>query len=258
MSLWERMRGDSEYYSEKTRFEVIDSNLSGLEVKAIRGSTISGVVVVEVPGAPAVKAMLQGMSIGVQVTGSADHARPGRISAKIAGDGGFHLTGAPAGMASFYLEGDQENAFLIKCVERDGAEIRSAFEIGRGEQLTGFRVVVAQANGTIRGQVEVGAVNLPEGCQLQIWASPINTATGNEGAPAFHTNGDRSSVVDEKGRFVIEKLHIGEYELSLNVWVRVSQTDWSGARGMPEVKQRVSVGSGSETMVKLTLGPSSK
>jgi protocatechuate 3,4-dioxygenase beta subunit len=255
LSLRERMGVSSEYYSEKTRFEVTDSNVSGLEVKAIRGSTISGIVVVEGAGDQAVKAMLQGMSIGVQGTGSVDHALPGRISAKIAGDGGFRLTGAPAGMARFYLEGGQEDGFLIKSVERGGVEIRSAFELGRGEQITGFRVVVAQANGTIRGQVDVAGVNLPEGCQLLIWATPIKTAVGNEG---FYSGSSGSAVADEKGRFVIERLNPGEYELRLNAMVRVSRTDWSGAPGTSEVKQRVTVGGGSETMVNLTLGPSRK
>jgi hypothetical protein len=89
-------------------------------------------------------------------------------------------------------------------------------------------------------------------------AIPINTVTGNEGAQAFYTNGNRSAVADEKGRFVIEKLHHGEYELRLNTMVRVDQESWTGAPGTSAVTQRVTVGSGSETMVKLTLGPSSK
>jgi protocatechuate 3,4-dioxygenase beta subunit len=256
LSLRERMGGSSEYYSEKTRFEVTDSNVNGLEVKAIRGSTISGVVVAQVAGDPAVKAMLQRMSIGIQVTGPVDQAFPGGISAKIAGDGGFRLTGAPAGMARFYLEGNQEDGFLIKRVERDGAEIRSAFELGRGEQITGFRIDVAQARGTIRGQVELAGVSLPEGCQLRILAVPIKAADGSEG---FYSGGSVGSVVaDEKGRFVIERLSPGEYELRLYAMVRVSRIDWTSAPGTSMVTQRVTVGSGSETMVNLTLGPSRK
>jgi hypothetical protein len=158
-------------------------------------------------------------------------------------------------MASFYMEGDQENAFLIRRIERDGAEIRSAFEIGRGEQITGVRIIVAQANETIRGQVEIAGINLPEGGQLQIWAYPIKATTGNEGMPAFQTNGGGSAVVDEKGRFVIERLTPGEYELRLNAMVRVDQYVWRSAPGTIGVKQRVTVSSGVETMVKFTLDP---
>ncbi|HEU0180390.1 MAG TPA: carboxypeptidase-like regulatory domain-containing protein [Blastocatellia bacterium] len=260
LSLWERRDVSSPHYSEKIRFEVTDSDVGGLEVKAIRGATISGVVVVEGASDPAVKAKLQRMSVVVQVerlresdADSRAYERPDRIMARIAGDGGFRLAGASPGMASFYLEGDQENAFSIRRIERDGAEIRSAFEIGRGEQITGVRIIVAHDNGTIRGQVEIAGAKLPEGWQLDIWATPIKTTTANEGMPAFHTNSNGSAFADEKGRFVIERLTPGEYELSLNAMVREGQDFWTSAPGTSQVKQRVTVRSGSETMVKLTL-----
>ena len=260
--LWERMGVGSVYYSEKIRFELTDSNVSGLEVKATRGATISGVVVIEGVSDPEVSAKLQRISVGVRVADFRESAadgrayeRPGRVMANIAGDGAFRLTGAPAGMASFYMEGDREDAFSIRRVERDGAEIKSAFEIGQGEQITGFRIVLSQANETIRGQVESAGVNLPEGCQLQIWATPIKTTAGNEGMPPFHTNGNRSVVADEKGRFLIERLEPGEYELRLNAMLRVGQYEWSSAPGTSEVRRRVTVGGGVETMVKVTLEP---
>jgi protocatechuate 3,4-dioxygenase beta subunit len=259
LRLWERAGVSSVYYSKKIRFEVTDSDVSGLEVKANLGATLSGVIVIEGVSDLAVKAKLQRASIGVRVAGFRESAGDGGqfelpvgVTAKIAGDGAFRLTGAPSGMASFYMEGGQD-AFLIRRVERDGAEIRSAFEIGRGEQITGVRIVLAQAKGTVRGRVEVAGVKLPEGCQLQIWAIPIKTTAGNEAAPAFHTNGNGYTVADEKGRFVIERLAPGEYELSLNAMVRVGQYEWSSAPGTSEVKQRVTVTGAAETMVTLTL-----
>jgi hypothetical protein len=57
--------------------------------------------------------------------------------------------------------------------------------------------------------------------------------------------------VDEKGRFVIERLTPGEYDLRLYPVVRRSQYDWEGVPGVEEVKQRVIVGSGAETPVTL-------
>jgi hypothetical protein len=64
-------------------------------------------------------------------------------------------------------------------------------------------------------------------------------------------------TADEKRRFVIEKLTSGEYELSLNAMVRVSQHSWSSAPGTSEVKRRVIL-SGPETVVNLILGPARK
>ena len=265
LSLWGLRQVSSAHFSEKIRFEVTDSDLSGLEVKAIRGSTISGVVVIEGVGDQAVKAKLQQMSIGVSVTGirgsagdGGDYELPDMVTTKIAGDGAFSLTGARPGMASFQMEGGEEGAFFIRRVERNGAEIRSAFEIGPGEQITGVRIVVAQTNATIRGQVEIAGVKLPEGCQLHVWATPINTTAGNEGRPAFQTNYSMSAVADEKGRFVIENLTSGEYELVVNAMVRVGQYEWGSAPGTSVVRRRVTVSSGAETVINLTLGPADR
>src|SRR5262245_709582 len=246
----------NEYYSEKTVFEISGSDVSGLEVKAIRGSTISGVVVLEGANDPAFKAKLQQMEVGVFVTpgSGSDRQNFSDINSKIGGDGGFRLTGAPPGIMRFNLRGDQAEAFSIIRIERDGAEIRSAFEIRRGEQITGVRIVVANADGTIRGQVEVAGGKAPEGWEFQIWANPIRMTADNESQPAFGSGGG-SARADGKGRFVIERLAPGEYELRLIPMVRVSQNEWSGAPGTSEVKQRVTVSNGAETTVKFTLDP---
>jgi hypothetical protein len=114
---------------------------------------------------------------------------------------------------------------------------------------------VAQANATIRGQVETAGVKLPEACQLHISVIPIKTTAGNEGMPAFHTNDNRSAVADEKGRFVIENLTPGEYELGVIAMIKVSLYEWSSAPGTSGVSRRVTVSSGAETVVNLTLGP---
>src|SRR5262249_46676526 len=222
--------GSNEHYSEKTEFEVNDSDVSGLEVKAIRGSTVSGVVVLEGVNDPAVKAKLQQTEVGLNVIGKRETAADGVSyeerggdSAKIASDGGFRLSGAPPGMASFYVGSSPGETFSIKRVERDGAEIKSDFEIGRGEQITGVRIVLARANGTIRGRVEIAGDKLPEGWRLQIQAFPVRTTTSYQGYPTFQSGYGYGLEADEKGRFVIERLVAGEYDLTLFAIVRDSQ-----------------------------------
>jgi hypothetical protein len=251
-------RESGEHYSDKTEFEMRDSDVSGLEIKAIRGSTISGVVVLEGVNDPAVKAKLPQASVAVQVSGKRDSPGDGpgfgRSIAKIASDGGFRATGAPPGMASFALVGYQENIFSIKRIERNGAEIRTALEIGRGEQITGVRIVLAYANGSVRGQVKIAGGKLPEGWQLRVYAAPVKTTDVNEPYPAFQSGGG-FAVVDEKGRFVIERLTAGEYDLRLYPVVRRSHYDWENAPGIEEVKQRVTVSSGAETPVTLDFDP---
>src|SRR6266545_2629412 len=216
--MWNRRRmvdpssgsmANNDYYSEKTVFEISDSDVSGLEVKAIRGSTISGLIVLEGANDPAVQSKLRQMEV---------------------------------------------EAFSIKRIERGGAEIRSAFEIRRGEQITSVRIVVAHADGTIRGHVEVAGGKPPEGWEFRILANPIRTTSENESQPAFDSGG-RGATADGKGRFVIERLAPGEYELTLIPMVRVSQNEWNDAPGASAVKRRVTVSNGAETTVIFTLDP---
>ena len=245
-----------EYYSEKTVFEISDSDVSGLEVKAIRGSTISGVVVLEGANDPAVKAKLQQMGVAANIVSNRgmDGDVYSVINSKIGDDGGFRLTGARPGMARFHLSGPQDQAFSIKRIERGGAEIRSAFEIKRGEQIAGVRIVINHADGTIRGHVEVAGGKPPEGWEFRILADPIRTTAEYVSQPAFDSGG-RGATADGKGRFVIERLAPGEYELTLNAMVRVGQNYSSSAPGTSQVKQRVTVSNGAETTVKFTLDP---
>ncbi len=263
--MWNRRRmvdpssgsmANNDYYSEKTVFEISDSDVSGLEVKAIRGSTISGLIVLEGANDPAVQSKLRQMEVEAYIAPNRglDGHNYGVINSKIGGDGGFRLTGAPPGMVSFHLSGAQAEAFSIKRIERGGAEIRSAFEIRRGEQITSVRIVVAHADGTIRGHVEVAGGKPPEGWEFRILANPIRTTSENESQPAFDSGG-RGATADGKGRFVIERLAPGEYELTLIPMVRVSQNEWNDAPGASAVKRRVTVSNGAETTVIFTLDP---
>jgi protocatechuate 3,4-dioxygenase beta subunit len=253
--------GNNEHYSERTRFAIGDSDVSGLEIKANRGSTISGIVYIEGVNDPAIKARLQQAAVGIRIGGQlgSDGNRMGRedrgqTGARIAGDGSFHLAGLAPGLASFELQSDQANIFSIKRIERDGAEIRSAFEIGRGERITGVRIGVAHNNGTIRGKVEISGGKLPEGWQLSVSAYPVDATAGGGVSPAFHSGGG-SVFADEKGRFAIENLAAGEYDLTLSPMERVELNQW---KGVSEVTQRVTVNSGAETQVKLTLDMAGK
>jgi len=253
---------NNEYYSKKSRFEVSDSDVSGLEIRAIRGSTLKGTVITEGVKDPAISATLQQMEVVVSVSGKrgsdgTEYLDHGDAIAKIAGDGGFYITGLAPGMASFDLRGSQENLFYIKRIERNGAEMRSDFEIRRGEQISGVRIVVGHGNGTIRGQVEITGGKLLEGQRLDVRVSPVSTTMSENIQPVFHA-GNRTALADEKGLFMIESLAAGEYELSLYVMERTGPTEWTSVPGMGEFKQRVTVGSDVVMPVKFTLDLSRK
>ena len=179
------------------------------------------------------------------------------INSKIGDDGGFRFTGAPPGMMRFSLICAQGNAFYIKRVERDGVEIKNAIEIRRGEQINSVRIVVAHAKGTIRGQVKVTGGKAPEDWGFLVWAIPIRIAADNEPQPA-HDSGSSGATADGKGRFVIEGLAPGEYELTLKTTVGEGPFKWRSAPGTIPVSQRVTVSNGAVTAVKFTLDLSRK
>jgi hypothetical protein len=122
----------------------------------------------------------------------------------------------------------------------------------QGEQIAGVRIVVVQPDGSIRGQIEIADGKLPVGWQLHISATPMKTTTSDGGYPTFRQGGGYA-VADEKGRFVIERLIAGEYEVTLTAVVKMSQFEWDKAPGISAVKQRVTVNGGTETPVKMLI-----
>jgi hypothetical protein len=202
------------------------------------------------------KAMLQQAMFFIVVVGKRESAGGraayegrGHAGAKIAGDGSFRLSGAPPGMGQFHL---QAGGLWVKRIERDGMEIKCDFEIRQGEQIAGVRIVVVQPDGSIRGQIEIADGQLPVGWQLRISATPMKTTTSDGGYPTF-IQGSGFAMADEKGRFVIEKLIAGEYEVALTTVVKMNQSVWHRVPGISPVKQRVTVSGGTETPVKMLL-----
>ena len=174
------------YYSEGTRFVVNDADVSGLELKAFRGSTVSGVVIAAGVTDLAIKSKLQQSALYVSILGDQDPATanpgnlPGRRS-NLSPDGGFRFTGVPPGKLMFlYLEPANHDTgripFTFNRIERDGAPVSHIIEIGRGEQVENLRIFVDYANGSIRGQVKIVGGDLPQGWRLKIYASRIGAS----------------------------------------------------------------------------------
>lgn len=247
---------NSDYYSENTRFTISDADVSGLEVRATRGSAINGNVIIEGVSDPAIIAKLRQMAIIVLISGRNESEQERRSDeirrvsgAKIASDASFHISGLEPGTAEFELQYGEEDIVSIKRLERDGVEVRSPLEIEPGATINGVRIVLAYNNGRIRGQVEITNGSLPAGRQLVISASPVLESAGDDLTPFIDTRA-HCEFPDEKGRFLIENLAAGEYELFLSVMESAEQNSW---HGLTQERKRVTVSSGGETQVKITL-----
>ncbi|MFL6208469.1 MAG: collagen binding domain-containing protein [Pyrinomonadaceae bacterium] len=197
----------SQTYSSTAVFDVLDADVNGLELKIARGATLNGIVQFEGTPSPAVVAKLAELRLGANLRSSSPAIMLSfnTSQAKVNADGSFQLTGLRPGKTSLLLGWPQVKGITIAHVQRDGVEQPEGIEVGAGENITGVRVVLTYGASTIRGQVQFTSAR-PTGGQLHAEVHRIGAPVGTGGG-----YGD----VDTLGRFVIENLAAGEYEVLL-------------------------------------------
>ncbi|HWP43575.1 MAG TPA: carboxypeptidase regulatory-like domain-containing protein [Blastocatellia bacterium] len=229
---------DNDSYSEPVPFEVNGEDVHGLEIKLVPGSSISGVAVLEGTDDPSVLSRISELRLLLSRP-QGDEFRPPMTSAQIAPDGSFRIGGLNQGMATLQLSYSpgQQN-FVLTRVERDGIEQNGPIEIAPGQHITGMRVVICYGSSVVRGQIVVEDGSLPEGVQLSV----DMRKQGSQWGPR------RFLAADQRGRFIIDGLVAGDYEISVSAWRPVQQ---GGISLWERVKQSVTVGKQTETEVTI-------
>jgi hypothetical protein len=226
----------SNLYSDNTLFEITDGNVSGLEIRVRRGATISGVAVIEGSTDPAATGRLAQFS--VLVSGQPGELGPTRLSSsRIQPDGAFHITGVRPGKARIHtISTPRSKELALVRVERDGVAQPDGFEVNSGENVTGVRLVFSQALSSIRGLIKIEGGELPKGASVMVLGRAVNNP--GEILPI-------NARADERGRFLIEAVPPGEYELS---FILVG-----GGVPVPPQRHSVTVLPGSQADVTFTL-----
>ncbi len=204
---------NTEVRADPVPFEVVDHDVTGLVLKTVKGASMSGVVVMEGSDNPAALA-----SFGkLYVTGMYD-PRAGQVfgshMGEVGADGSFTIKGLSAGVlhvavSSFGFNGSRPIA--LDRVERDGLLQPTGVSIKDGEQVTGVRLIAKMQTGTIRGQVKVEDGELPANARFSIWLAPLD-----ENRRVTHSSGD--SQIDSRGKFLIEGVAAGNYEINIAVF----------------------------------------
>jgi hypothetical protein len=245
---------NGDYFTDKARIEVEDTDVSGIELKARRGATINGVVVMEGAYDRAVLARLPSLSLGAR-NRSDDVWRVISRSGRINPDGSFRISGLPPGKITFSLSSPKDsNKLSILRIEKGGVSQERQIEIGAGEQANYVRVVLAHAAASIRGQLKIIGGAAPSEIVARVHAKKLG---GGESA-------NFGSQVDASGQFVIEGLTAGEYELRLFYSHRnnPAKTDpqlmQTFLQQLTQARQTVSVGASGVTTVIITLDLSRK
>src|SRR5262245_4511067 len=259
--------GGSGYYSNGTRFEIQSSDVAGVEIRAKRGATISGVAVIEDADPSAKSSLSQTMIMAhsspvstpsslneIVVDASALGIGNTPVGSRIGSDGSFSLKGLRPGKVMIQVFSITGGGLQVMRIEHGGVDVSEGIVVGAGrDEINGVRIVIGKGAGVIRGQVQVAGGALPEGWGMRVSAR-------NEKKAGITGDYSGSAVVDGKGRFVIEGLFPGEYQLTLMAQPEInSNLAPPPAGNMPApVTQKVIVTKGQEAEIRMTLDLSKK
>jgi len=229
-------------YSDPAFFEVTDGDVSNIEVKAVRGLNMSGVVVTDGITNKDVLAQLSSMRISASVASTSKPQTYNSGSSLIAGDGSFSISGLRPGKAGLYLSSVGNpgiRGLTITRIEREGVDVTRTLELMAGQSLSDVRVFLIFGTGTIRGTVKFENGTLPPGSRIFIGARREGSSAGNYGAQ-----------LDSRGRFVMTNLAAGTYEVNLSLGFPPGTQP---QRRPQPAKQFVTVADGAEAEVTFTV-----
>ena len=227
-------------YSDVLNFDVVDADVTNLEVQARHGSTLSGFVVPAGVTSATTLAALTSVKV-VAAVPCIGNLRAGIANVTpISPDGSFQFTGLRPGIAFINLKADNPNlnGVSIMRMERNSGEVKQGIEIKPGEDILDLRIMIADGTGVIRGQVRVEGGTLPAGARMT--ASIRNQLRFANGY----------AQVDENGRFVISGLAAGTYDVVLNIYRPPPR---QGVRLLPALAQTVKVTDANESSVVFTV-----
>ncbi len=194
----------SDFYTDQTPVEVTNSDLAGIEIKAHRGGSVSGVAIVEGTTDPAVLKLLSSINLNAS-SRSSDQNMTSR-STRPAANGSFRFSGVKPGKVDIKAFTPGEGLKQIR-VEYNGTAVTDGLELQQGENLTNVRVVFGYGTGIVRGQLKIVGGELPANTQLNL----ITKFLGGSGSE-FYTQ------VDTRNQFILKNLPPGEYELRLTAY----------------------------------------
>lgn len=233
-------RQSSDMRSEAVHFEVVDQDVTGLLVKAYKGATLSGIVVLEGNVDNTVIAKLSQLRLQAYVRGDGQASGFGYGQhSPINTDGSFRVAGLQAGIVNFAFGAQNRAAltgFVISRIEREGVVQSDGLRIKAGEQISGIKIFVNYGSGIVRGVVKFENGPRPPGARFMVRLTK----------PGENLINIRPQEVDSRGHFLIEGLAAGSYDLHVNGFA-------PGSRAKLSAKQSITVTDGEVTEADLVI-----
>jgi len=197
-------------------FEVIDRDISNLVVKTVQACSVSGVVVIEGADDAAPVTKFQNLYVNAMVEFPGANFQ-GSSFAPVNPGGSFTINGLQKGAASFSFSAagnnSKKNLALVR-VELDGVpQPDGVIGLKDGDQITGLRLIGRYLTGSIRGWVKVEEGELSANARMSAWVKLL----GENTSLRLGLSTSRPQI-DSRGRFLIEGLAAGTYELNIAVF----------------------------------------
>lgn len=148
------LTGGGSHYSDQVKFEIQSANVSGVEIRAIRGATISGVVVIEDADKSAKSGLSQTIIMAHSMPSSPTEAQENALafamtpsSSRIESDGGFSIKGLRPGKVMIQAFSIGGGPLSITRIERGGVEVTDGIDITGREEISGVRIVFGKGSG---------------------------------------------------------------------------------------------------------------
>jgi Carboxypeptidase regulatory-like domain len=242
--------GSTEYFGEGTEIEVNNGDVTGVEIKMRKGAVIHGIVTLEESAPPEAQKKLFSVNLVAFARDpkakDTDWYASTNSNSGIDAAGNVQFKGVRSGTVTIRLNGNGAKGFSVARIERDGAPVTEGLQVTAGETITGLRIVLAQGSATLRGEIKVEGGTLPEDVAMRIKAKPANKSQG-----------EMFGSVDPRGKFQIEYLGSGSYELVVETYANRPPYGKPSATLQSNAKT-VQVTNGQDSTVNLTVTIGSK
>jgi len=210
-------RENGDWRSDPLTVDIVDKDLTGLEIKTRRGASLQGIVVLESTDNKTILPNRTDLYIFASVTNpSAEYFPTNPV--RITPDGSFKIGGLGAGNVRLSLRERKYFQFSlleIVSVEQNGVSQPDGINLKDGEQVTGLRIVVkpSELTGAIRGQIKFENGEPPPGARIVVAVNRLDESSAKSRLEEMSP-----PEVDSRGRFLIERLGAGTYELKVMIF----------------------------------------
>lgn len=225
---------DRNDYSDLVVVEIKDEDIEGLEIKLQRGAIISGTVAVEGSADPL--AVLRDAKVFLRAINMETNAlSQSLMTIRPQPNGSFEIKTLPPGKTRIEVVSENDKLHLAR-IERGGTVLSEAFDLKPAEQVTGVRIVLAEAAGALRGRLILASA-LPDGWQMNVKVRRADSGDLHE-----------QQVMPDAALSFLLQLTAGDYEIIVTLNSRNP-----GDAPIEAARRRVNVRNGATTEVSLPI-----